>query len=131
MSVWSQLARLLAVRDDQIEEVVRSESSARAALSRRGLFQAAGAVAAGSLLFETPAVERFPFDGINRLNVVSFNRLNVVSFNEAMKRLYPVNVLPPSKLPTTDSYAERWRKGGELMEKFDELKYGKAPRVIL
>jgi hypothetical protein len=43
----STLARCLGVRDDQAESVLRSEASARAALSRRGLFRAAGAVAAG------------------------------------------------------------------------------------
>lgn len=41
------LATLLRVRVDQAEEVLRSEPSARAALSRRGLFAAAGAVASG------------------------------------------------------------------------------------
>jgi hypothetical protein len=43
----STLARCLGVRDDQAESVLQSEASARAALSRRGLFRAAGAVAAG------------------------------------------------------------------------------------
>ena len=41
------LARALRVRPDQAEEVARSDASARAAFDRRGLFRAAGAVAAG------------------------------------------------------------------------------------
>ena len=41
------LAKVLAVRPGQAEDVVRSERSARAAFDRRGLFRAAGAVAVG------------------------------------------------------------------------------------
>src|SRR5690349_12197749 len=41
------LAKVLRVRPDQAEDVLRSERSARAAFDRRGLFRAAGAVAAG------------------------------------------------------------------------------------
>lgn len=43
------LANMLRCRGDQAEDVVRSERSARASFNRRGLFQAAGAVAAGTL----------------------------------------------------------------------------------
>lgn len=42
------LARALGVRGDQAEEVLRSERSARARLSRRQLFAGAGAIAAGT-----------------------------------------------------------------------------------
>ncbi len=49
-----KLAGVLACREDQAEDVLRSEASARASFSRRGLFKAAGAVAAGVVLFEPP-----------------------------------------------------------------------------
>ena len=45
-----KLAGVLACREDQAEDVLRSEASARASFSRRGLFKAAGAVAAGMVL---------------------------------------------------------------------------------
>jgi hypothetical protein len=45
-----KLAGVLACREDQAEDVLRSEASARASFSRRGLFKAAGAVAAGVVL---------------------------------------------------------------------------------
>ena len=44
-----ELAKWLGCRDDQAQDVVKSEPSAKLAMSRRGLFRAAGAVAAGSL----------------------------------------------------------------------------------
>ena len=47
LATLRQLARLLRVRDDQVEEVVRDEACARAALSRRGLFVGVGALAVG------------------------------------------------------------------------------------
>ncbi|HWA29026.1 MAG TPA: hypothetical protein VG734_25470 [Lacunisphaera sp.] len=47
LSTLRDLARTLGCGDHQVETVVREERSARAALSRRGLFQAAGAVAYG------------------------------------------------------------------------------------
>ncbi len=56
MNILRVLAETLRCREDQAEEVMRSEASARAALSRRGLFVAAGAVAAGALLFEAPQI---------------------------------------------------------------------------
>lgn len=48
LATLRDLACTLHCRPDQAEDVLRSEPSARAALSRRGLFKAAGAVAAGS-----------------------------------------------------------------------------------
>lgn len=48
LATLRDLAKTLGCRPDQADDVVRSEPSARAALSRRGLFKAAGAVAAGS-----------------------------------------------------------------------------------
>ncbi len=49
-----KLAGVLACREDQAEDVLRSAASARASFSRRGLFKAAGGVAAGCVLFEPP-----------------------------------------------------------------------------
>lgn len=49
-----ELAKTLGCAIHQAEDVVRSEESARVALSRRGLFRAAGAVAAGSMFSFTP-----------------------------------------------------------------------------
>ncbi len=46
------LAKLLGVKESQLD-VVKEEKSAKAALSRRGLFQAVGAVAAGTLFRES------------------------------------------------------------------------------
>jgi hypothetical protein len=47
LATLRDLARALHCRPDQADDVLRSGPSARAALSRRGLFKAAGAVAAG------------------------------------------------------------------------------------
>ncbi len=53
----TELGKLLGCQPHQTEEVVRSEPSAKLALSRRGLFQGLGAVAASTLVsvpsFET------------------------------------------------------------------------------
>jgi hypothetical protein len=58
LSTLRDLARTLGCGDHQAEAVVREERSARAAMSRRGLFKAAGAVAAGVVLAEfAPAPE--------------------------------------------------------------------------
>ncbi len=56
-----KLAGVLACREDQAEEVLRSEASARASFSRRGLFKAAGAVAAGVVLAD--ALPEDPAEG--------------------------------------------------------------------
>jgi hypothetical protein len=48
------LARTLRCRSDQAESVVRDERSARASFTRRGLFRAAGAVAAGTCFSDNP-----------------------------------------------------------------------------
>lgn len=48
LATLRDLARTLACREEQLD-IVKDDRSARAAFSRRGLFQAAGAVAAGSL----------------------------------------------------------------------------------
>lgn len=50
LSTLRDLARTLGCGDHQVETVVREEQSARAALSRRGLFKAAGAVAIGTVV---------------------------------------------------------------------------------
>lgn len=55
LATLCDLARTIGCRPDQADDVVRSEPSARAALSRRGLFQAAGAVAAGVAFGDVPA----------------------------------------------------------------------------
>jgi hypothetical protein len=92
VTIWQTLSSLLGVREDQAEDVLKSEASARASLSRRGLFQAAGAVAAGTLFFDVPALgplgiearlpDHPPFFGVNRVPLVSFN--------DMMKKLYPI-----------------------------------------
>jgi hypothetical protein len=46
------LSKLLGVKEHQLD-VVKEEKSARAALSRRGLFKAVGAIAAGTLFTES------------------------------------------------------------------------------
>ena len=48
MSALEAFARLVGIRREQAEEVLHSEASARAQLSRRGFFVGVGAVAAGS-----------------------------------------------------------------------------------
>lgn len=50
LSTLRDLARTLGCGDHQVETVVREERSAHAALSRRGLFKAAGAVALGTVV---------------------------------------------------------------------------------
>lgn len=58
------LAKTLGCRPDQADDVVRSEPSARAALSRRGLFKATGAVAAGTCFADriAPLIIFVPID---------------------------------------------------------------------
>lgn len=48
MSALQKFARMLGLGDDQAEDALRSESAARAVLSRRNLFAAGAALAAGS-----------------------------------------------------------------------------------
>jgi hypothetical protein len=48
------LAYVLKCGGHQAEDVVRDERSARASFTRRGLFRAAGAVAAGTMFADTP-----------------------------------------------------------------------------
>lgn len=51
------LASVLGCRQDQAEDVVHSHASARAAMSRRGFFMAAGAVAAGVVMLDAAPAE--------------------------------------------------------------------------
>jgi hypothetical protein len=55
VSALSTLARLLGVRQDLAEDALHSERAACAALSRRGLLAAAGALATGSVFSFAPA----------------------------------------------------------------------------
>jgi hypothetical protein len=48
MTALSALARMLGIRSELAEDAMRSERAARAVLSRRSLFAAAGAMAAGA-----------------------------------------------------------------------------------
>ena len=56
MTILTSLRRLLGCEAHQVEDVLRSEESARKALlmSRRGLFMGAGAVAVGRVFGEVP-----------------------------------------------------------------------------
>ena len=55
MSALDALARLLGVRPDLAEDVLHSERAARAVLTRRSLFAAAGAMApSAAFSFPTP-----------------------------------------------------------------------------
>ncbi len=49
MTALSTIARMLGIRTDLAEDALHSESAARAGLSRRNLFLATGAMAAGSV----------------------------------------------------------------------------------
>lgn len=61
-----QFARMIGVSDENAEEALRSERSAKAILSRRNLFAAAGAMASG-VAFGWPVEESLPpFFGIDR-----------------------------------------------------------------
>lgn len=48
------LAKMLGIRRDLAEDALHSERAAKVVLSRRNLFAAAGAMAAGSLLVDVP-----------------------------------------------------------------------------
>lgn len=75
LATLRDLAEALGCASHQAEDVVRSEESARVALSRRGLFKAAGAVAIGSAFsFGAPASDldllgflrnHFPIDAVS------------------------------------------------------------------
>lgn len=49
MSALQKLAKMLGVGEHQVEDAMHSERAAKAALSRRNLFAAAGALAAGTV----------------------------------------------------------------------------------
>lgn len=49
MSALQKLAKMLGVGEHQAEDAMHSERAAKAALSRRNLFAAAGALAAGTV----------------------------------------------------------------------------------
>jgi len=63
MTIWSTLASLLGVRDDQVDDALASEQCARHTLSRRGLLLGAASVApmlATSRTWSLPAMSRRP-----------------------------------------------------------------------
>lgn len=63
MSALATLAKMLGVATHQTEDALHSESAARAVLSRRNLFAAGAALAAGSLLVGGPLPLRVFHDG--------------------------------------------------------------------
>lgn len=77
------LAKFLGAEPHQAE-VVYSEKSARAAFSRRGLFKAAGAVAAGTLFADVLPVD--PSEAYE-LRLVTYPQF-VVSYSEMLKESY-------------------------------------------
>jgi hypothetical protein len=86
-----KLAGVLACREDQAEDVLRSEASARASFSRRGLFKAAGAVAAGVVLAE--ALPEDPSEGYE---------FRLTTYPQLVNRA-------PSSLRSLDAFLkERW-----------------------
>lgn len=56
MSALQKLARMLGVGEHQAEDAMHSERAAKAALSRRNLFAAAGALAAGTVFVSVQPV---------------------------------------------------------------------------
>jgi len=102
------LARTLGCRPDQADDVVRSEPSARAALSRRGLFKAAGAVAAGVAFGDVATETLQPWQVLyleakKREFDLAYEKLGRqfaqtiwgVSGFEPKIRVWPVSILPP------------------------------------
>ena len=63
MKALQTLAKMLGVRADLAEDAMHSESAARAALSRRSLFAAGAAMAAGTVLVGGPLPLRVFHDG--------------------------------------------------------------------
>ncbi len=57
VSALSTLARMLGLSDEHAEASIHSENAARAVLTRRNLFAAGAALAAGSAFSFAPAVE--------------------------------------------------------------------------
>lgn len=54
MSMWQKLAGILGVRDDQVEDALKSEKRAKLQLNRRGFLQAAGALAVQQIVPPLP-----------------------------------------------------------------------------
>lgn len=63
MNALTTLAKMLGIPSHQAEDALHSESAARAVLSRRNLFAAGAAMAAGSLLVGGPLPLRVFHDG--------------------------------------------------------------------
>lgn len=63
MNALQQLAKLLGVHVDNVDDAMRSERGYRAAISRRSLFAAGAALAAGSVLVGGPLPLRVFHDG--------------------------------------------------------------------
>jgi hypothetical protein len=89
-----QLAKTLGVREDQAEDVLHSEKSARAAISRRGLFKAAGAVAAGTLFSQYVN----PLDGYEfRIgaygNIACASPRALTTFDALLKEIYSQDIV--------------------------------------
>lgn len=59
MTAFDTFARLLGIKPDHAEDALHSERAARAVLTRRNLFAAGGALAAGSV-FSFPKPELWP-----------------------------------------------------------------------
>lgn len=99
LSTLRDLARTLGCGEQQAETVVREERSARVALSRRGFFQAAGAVTAGICLVKlVPPVAALPpgtwipsgrltISGLTSFKVPRVTREVYFDRNQAARRL--------------------------------------------
>lgn len=76
MSIWSKLASLLGVRDDQVDDALADGRRAQMQLDRRGFLLAGAALAAGALA--PKALWSIPKPGA----------ITLVSFDETLKALY-------------------------------------------
>lgn len=82
------LASVLGCRQDQAEDVVHSPASARAAMSRRGFFKAAGAVAAGVVMLDAATAEAAAPEYFRGIDHPSRYTSSYRSFAEALKEAY-------------------------------------------
>ena len=89
LATLRDLAKQLRCREDQAETVVSSEASARVALSRRALFQASGAVAAGSLFSFASPVEHAVLGLTGRRAGMSM----LSTFDALMKQAYSQDIV--------------------------------------